>query len=89
MFDEVDAYPIDVEGEGDPIAIGTRRTDAFADFKIVKGSTPAKPKGISPIERDFERSDKRGDFCVPCPFCGLAAALWWRDPETKEYRLVL
>jgi len=86
LFDEVDGYPIDVEGEGDPIAIGTRRTDAYADYKIVKGSTPAKPKGISPIERDFLRSDMRR-FFVPCPFCTLMQVLWWRDPATKEYRL--
>jgi phage terminase large subunit GpA-like protein len=86
LFDEVDGYPLDVEGEGDPIAIGTRRTDAYPDFKIVKGSTPAKPKGISPIERDFLRSDMRR-FYVPCPFCALEQVLWWRDPVTKEYKL--
>jgi len=86
LFDEVDGYPLDVEGEGDPIAIGTRRTDAYADYKIVKGSTPAKPKGISPIERDFLKSDMRR-FFVPCPFCSLEQVLWWRDPATKEYRL--
>jgi phage terminase large subunit GpA-like protein len=86
LFDEVDGYPIDVDGEGDPIAIGTRRTDGFADYKIVKGSTPAKPKGISPIERDFLRSDMRR-FFVACPFCSLKQALWWRDPVSKAYRL--
>jgi len=86
LFDEVDGYPLDVDGEGDPLEIGTRRTDSFADYKIVKGSTPAKPKGISRIERDFERSDKRR-FHVPCPFCGLLQILWWRDPATREYRL--
>jgi len=86
LFDEVDGYPIDVDGEGDPIAIGTRRTDGFADWKIVKGSTPAKPKGVSPIERDFLRSDMRR-FYVPCPYCGKKQALWWKDPESKTYRL--
>lgn len=86
LFDEVDGYPIDVDGEGDPIAIGTRRTDQFPDYKIVKGSTPAKPKGISPIERDFLRSDMRR-FHVPCPFCFHKQVLWWRDPLSKEYRL--
>jgi phage terminase large subunit GpA-like protein len=86
LFDEVDGYPIDVDGEGDPIAIGTRRTDGFADYKIVKGSTPAKPKGISPIERDFLRSDMRR-FYVPCPFCSVKQVFWWRDPLSKLYRL--
>src|SRR5215831_6272687 len=86
LFDEVDGYPLDVDGEGDPIAIGTRRTDAYADYKILKGSTPAKPKGISPIERDFLRSDMRR-YKVPCPFCGAKQALWWRDPASKAHRL--
>jgi len=90
LFDEVDGYPIDVEGEGDPMAIGTRRTDGFADWKIVKGSTPAKPKGISPIERDFLRSDMRR-FHVACPFCSFKQALRWREPPppvgTGMYRL--
>jgi phage terminase large subunit GpA-like protein len=86
VLDEVDGYPLDVEGEGDPQAIATRRTDAFTDFKIIRGSTPAKPKGISPIEREFERSDKRR-FHVPCPTCGHKQPLWWRDPGTKQYRL--
>ena len=87
LLDEIDGYPLDVEGEGDPLAIATRRTDAFVDYKIVKGSTPAKPKGISPIEREFERSDKRR-FHVPCPFCQHMQPLWWRDPQPpKSYRL--
>lgn len=86
VLDEVDGYPLDVEGEGDPQSIATRRTDAFTDFKIIRGSTPAKPKGISPIEREFERSDKRR-FHVPCPSCGHMQPLWWRDPATKQYRL--
>jgi phage terminase large subunit GpA-like protein len=86
LFDEVDGYPLDVDGEGDPVAIGTRRTDGYADWKIVKGSTPAKPKGISAIERDFLRSDMRR-FHVRCPFCSASQVLWWRDPATKEYRL--
>lgn len=86
LFDEVDGYPLDVDGEGDPVEIGTRRTDTFADYKVFKGSTPAKPKGISTIERDYQRSTM-GRFHVPCPFCGGMQPLWWRDPETKEYRL--
>ncbi|MGH9685278.1 MAG: terminase gpA endonuclease subunit [Candidatus Acidiferrales bacterium] len=72
---------------GDPIEIAIRRTDSFADGKIVMGSTPARPKGISRIEREFEASDKRR-FFVPCPFCGHKQVLWWRDPVSKEYRLV-
>lgn len=93
FFDEVDGYPLDVDGEGDPQAIGTRRTDTFADYKVIRGSTPAKPKGISPIERDFLRSDMRR-FHVPCPFCSFKQSLRWSEPIDpknpelgKKYRL--
>jgi phage terminase large subunit GpA-like protein len=86
LADEIDAYPLDVDGEGDPLMIAGRRMDAFADWKYVKGSTPAKPKGISPIEKDWLKSDQRR-FHVPCPFCQKMQILWWRDPETREYRL--
>lgn len=87
LFDEIDGYPDDVNGEGDPIEIGTRRTDQYPDFKILKGSTPGKPKGMSRIEADFERSDKRRYF-VPCPHCGHHQVLYWTDPKTKEHRLI-
>jgi phage terminase large subunit GpA-like protein len=87
LFDEIDGYPLDVEGEGDPISIGTRRTDQWPDYKIVEGSTPSKPKGDSPVERKYERSDQRL-FFVPCPQCGFMQPLLWRDPESAEYHLV-
>lgn len=86
LYDEVDAYPLDVDGEGDPQAIAARRSDQFPDWKHIKGSTPAKPKGVSPIERDFLKSDQRY-FHVPCPLCQKMQPLEWRDPESKAFRL--
>jgi phage terminase large subunit GpA-like protein len=87
LLDETEGYPNDVDGEGDPVEIAKRRTDQFTDFKIVEGSTPAKPRGFSRIEKRFEASDQRY-FHVPCPFCGRMQALWWRDPETRSHRLI-
>jgi phage terminase large subunit GpA-like protein len=87
LYDEADAYPDDVDGEGSPLDIGENRTEGFDDFKMLIGSTPAKPKGLSQVEEKFERSDQRR-FHVPCPHCGFEQALWWRDPETEVYRLV-
>ncbi len=86
LGDEVDGYPDDVDKEGDPIEIMKRRLDTYEDYKLLLGSTPAKPKGISRIEREFLRSDQRY-FHVPCPHCGFMQRLVWRDPKTKEYRL--
>ena len=75
LFDEVDGYPDDVDGEGDPIEIGSRRTDGYPDSKIFLVSTPAKPKGMSRIERAYLASDQRR-FFVPCPHCGHEQVLW-------------
>lgn len=92
LLDEVDGY--DPLSEGDAVEIAKRRTDQYPDAKIFYISTPAKPKwkpdnpgGCSKIEELYEKSDKRR-FHMPCPFCGHRQPLWWRDPETKEYRLV-
>lgn len=91
LLDEVDGY--DPISEGDAVDIAERRTDQYPDAKIFYISTPAKPKwtpgaeGCSRIEELYEKSDKRR-FHVPCPHCGHMQPLYWRDPETKEYRLV-
>lgn len=69
ILDEVDAYPLDVGGEGSPIAIVEKRTVTYGSKKkIFKLSTPTI-EGISVIEREFEKTDKRYYF-VPCPHCG-------------------
>lgn len=86
LFDEVDAYPDDADGEGDPVEIATRRTDTFADAVIVKVSTPGKPRGLSRIESDWNRSDQR-QFYLPCPYCNHMQVLCWRDAN-GVHRLV-
>ena len=68
FLDEVDGYPLDVEGEGDAIALAEARTRTFARRKILIVSTPTIA-GASAIEREYEASDQRRYF-VPCPHCG-------------------
>jgi phage terminase large subunit GpA-like protein len=87
LFDEADAYPLDVDGEGDPLKIGENRTEGYDEYKVLIGSTPARSTGNSRVEAEFNASDQRR-FHVPCPHCGLMQVLYWRDPETQEYRLV-
>ena len=67
FLDEVDGYPLDVEGEGDAISLAEARTRTFARRKILVVSTPTIA-GASAIEREFEASDQRRYF-VPCPHC--------------------
>jgi phage terminase large subunit GpA-like protein len=74
-LDEIDAYPIDVDGEGDPVTLAEARQSTFARRKRVKTSTPTT-KGFSRIESAFEASD-RCYFHVHCPHCGEAQRLEW------------
>jgi phage terminase large subunit GpA-like protein len=67
FLDEVDAYPLDVDGEGDPISLAMARTRTFARRKIFLASTPID-EGTSRIQKAYEGSDQRHYF-VPCPFC--------------------
>lgn len=68
FLDEVDGYPGDVDGEGDPIALAEARTRTFARRKVLVISTPTIA-GLSRIEREYGQSDQRR-FFVPCPLCG-------------------
>ena len=52
FLDEVDAYPGDVEGEGDPVNLAMARTRTFARRKVFLCSTP-KITGMSRIEAAY------------------------------------
>ncbi|MFC3118921.1 phage terminase large subunit family protein [Jhaorihella thermophila] len=66
FLDEVDAYPGDVDGEGDPIALAEARTASFGHrAKLFLVSTPTI-KGASRIEREWELTDQNR-YHVPCP----------------------
>lgn len=67
LFDEVDGYPPSAGTEGDPIALGIRRSEYYWDRKIGAGSTPTIA-GMSRIERLFYEGDQRR-YYVPCPHC--------------------
>lgn len=79
IFDEVDGYPMSAGSEGDPMALGERRTEYYWNRKIIVGSTPTIA-GHSAIERIFELGDQRR-YYVPCPSCGEFQVL--RFPNFK------
>lgn len=81
-LDEVDGYPFDLEGEGDPVSLAIARTKTFARKKIFICSTPTK-KGASRIEIEFENSDQRY-YEVPCPDCGHYQALEFKNLQWEE-----
>ena len=82
FLDEVDAYPGDVDGEGDPVNLALARTRTFARRKIFMVSTP-KLAGHSRIEAAFEESDQRR-FWVPCPHCDAYQTLKFAQVKWPE-----
>ena len=73
LLDEIDGYPVDVDGEGDPISLAEARQRTFARRKRLKVSTPTLA-GTSAIEAAYDSSDQRLYF-VPCPHCGTFQVL--------------
>lgn len=73
LCDEVDEYPLDLEGQGAPDELAERRASTFARRKVFKVSSP-KHKGTSVIAREYEGGDQR-HYEVPCPHCGTLQAL--------------
>lgn len=67
FMDEIEEYPDDVEGQGDPEELATKRSDTFAHQKRFKCSTPTIAGGR--VDRAYRASDQRLYF-VPCPHCG-------------------
>jgi len=75
FMDEIDAWPHDVDGEGDPSALAEARQSTFARRKRLKTSTPTT-KDFSRIEAEYLSSD-RCQYWVPCPHCGEYQVLEW------------
>lgn len=73
FLDEIDAYPGDVGGEGDPIRLAEKRQQTFRHRKSFKVSTPVD-HATSRIDREYEDGDQRQYF-VPCPHCGFFQVL--------------
>lgn len=73
ICDEVDAFPWDVGGEGDPMTLIENRQRTFSRAKTYLVSTPTLA-GKSRIDIEYRRSDMRR-YEVPCPHCQTFQAL--------------
>lgn len=88
FLDEVDAYPLELEAEGDPIKLAEARTATFGRRrKVFLCSTPTTATR-SRIWREYQASDQR-QYHVPCPHCGgLQPLMWeglhWPDGEPEQ-----
>lgn len=91
FLDEVDAYPQNVDDEGNPIALAKARSRTYkTKRKLFQVSTPTI-QGRSNIENAYDKSDRR-KYYVPCPHCGFKQPLVWKqmrwendDPNTTKY----
>lgn len=91
ILDEADAYPLNLDGEGSPVALADKRTSTYgARRKIYMLSTPTIHL-TSVIEREFLNTEQRYWY-VPCPSCGAMQKLEWlqlrwqpKRPETVRY----
>jgi phage terminase large subunit GpA-like protein len=76
-FDEIDRFPRSIPGssEGDPIAVGLRRSETFADAFSIMTSSPTE-RGVSRIEYEYSLTDQRKWF-VACPACSHEFVMLW------------
>ena len=79
-FDEIDA--MENSREGDPITLGLKRADNYADAIQILLSTPTI-KHLSRIESWLLKSDYRQYF-IPSPFTGNYHVMAWKNMVIKD-----
>ena len=83
IYDEVDAFPRDIEGQGSPLVLGDGRMGVSFRTKSIRGSTPRDDGGL--MAESEAAADVVLAYVVPCPHCGHAAELQYFG--TVEVRL--
>lgn len=93
FLDEVDAYPQELDDEGDPVKLAEARATTFTRRKIFLVSTPTI-ESVSRINREWLLSDMRR-YHITCPHCSHEQYLVWGNltwldgkPETAHYRCI-
>lgn len=77
LADEIDLYPADAGGMGDPLALAEERSSTFKKRrKNIRVCSPSEEL-TSRIYREYLASDQRKCF-VPCPHCGHEQTLEWK-----------
>ena len=81
--DEVDRYPQDLEGEGDPTILADARTTNYKSrAKRYKCSSPTV-EALSRIDRYFKLGDQSYRY-VPCPHCKEMQRLVWEGVKWPD-----
>lgn len=82
VYDELAAFPADVEKEGSPTFLGDRRLEGSVFGKSIRGSTP-KNKHECQIERASFESGMMLRYEIPCPHCNEYQSLKWGGPDAE------
>jgi phage terminase large subunit GpA-like protein len=77
--DEIDEWPDDVDGHGDPLAIVEQGAANFPNRKIALAGNPGI-RGKSRTETQFMLGDQRR-YVIPCPHCGRMDFLTWQGRD--------
>jgi phage terminase large subunit GpA-like protein len=85
LLDEINGYPLDLDGEGSPVDLIIQRTAAFRGRKIGMVSTPTLEE-ICEITKWHKLGDQRL-YQVPCPLCDHMQALVFGEDRVKDGRL--
>lgn len=76
LMDELDRFPDEVGGEGDPVALAENRSNAYSSKrKLLYLSTPGVLQ-TSKIERLYRLGDQK-HFYIKCPRCGKYIVMQW------------
>lgn len=86
VMDEEDAYPLDIDGEGNPGDLAIQRTATFRNRRILRISTPTILQ-FSHIWTAFLSGDQRY-FHIPMPCCGARHALVWSYKDGRRGGIV-
>ena len=99
LIEEVDVFPQNLAGRGNPVEKAVRRADTYGPVRRNYYNSTPKLKQSSQIEPLYEAGDKR-QYNVPCVHCGHKQPVTWAgmdwdkrpdgspdfqlDPETGE-----
>jgi len=78
IYEEVDGFDWDIDGEGSPLTLGDTRVETSSFPKSLRGTTP-KIKGMSHIEDSLESADMVMRRYLPCVHCGSMDFLRWEN----------
>lgn len=82
-LDELDGFDSDVDREGDPVTLASKRVEGSTFPKVILGSTP-KIKNESLIEARAELAERSFQFYIPCPHCHEMLSLTWGGKEDEH-----